>query len=156
MAHWTRKRDLDRNEACRLEALVYILFSRQIIYYQARQGLHSSFENPPGSVAWDIDIVKEMIGPRVGRMGLIETDSCAWGAKDPVSGKYYGKAFRFACTFDMQTMRRRCTKDHEHEVVQGRIREGLYKGRHRSAISGRYPLQLCQVWTSLAKGLLAG
>ena len=72
-------------------------------------------------------------------MTCIRTDLCAWGAKDPDSGKLYGKAMRFACTFSMVPLARTCSGDHEHEVVKGVVLRGAFKGTMRSALSGQYP-----------------
>lgn len=149
IAHWTRRRDLYRNEQARLEALVFVAFSRQLVCYQASRWRHSSIENPPRSVLWGLDIVQDMMAKA--KMTRIDTHLCAWGAKDPDSGKLYGKAMRFACTFSMAPLARTCSGDHKHEVVQGIIRRGPFKGMRRSAISGRYPLPLCAAWAALAK-----
>ena len=152
IAHWTRTRDLDRNEKARLEALVFIVFTRQLVYHQASRWRHSSIENPLHSVSGDLDIVKDMVDK--GSMEFVQTDLCAWGAADPESDNFYHKAMRFASTFNMKPLARTCPKNHEHEPVQGNVREGPLKGRRRSAISGQYPLSLCQAWTSLAKSYL--
>lgn len=149
MAHWTRRRDLDRNEQARIEALVFVVFSRQLVCYQASRWRHSSIENPPRSVLWKLDIVQDMIAKA--NMTCIDTDLCAWGAKDPDSGALYGKAMRFACTFSMVPLARTCSGDHKHEVIQGVVRRGAFKGRRRSALSGQYPLPLCAAWAALAK-----
>ena len=149
ISHWTRTRHLQANEASRLEALMFIQFSRQCVHYQASRWRHSSLENPPRSVAWDLDIVQDMV--LSADMDSVVMDLCAWGAKDPVSGRYYQKSMKFACTFSMQPLARTCPQDHEHEPVQGTIREGPFKGRHRSALSGRYPVPLCEAWVSLAR-----
>ncbi len=149
IAHWTRTRDLDRNEQARLRALVFIIFSRQIVDYQASRRRHSSVENPPRSVAWDLDIMKAMID--MANMECVETNLCAWGARDPGSGLLYQKAMRFASTFNMKPLARTCPKSHAHQVVEGVVSRGPLKGRSRSAISGQYPMPLCHTWTSLAK-----
>ena len=124
---------LGKDEMDRMESLLYITFSRQLVYYQASRWRHSSIENPQGSVAWDLDIVQDMI--HANKMSYKDTDLCAWGAKDPCSGKFYYKTMRLACTFNVESLMRRCHNDHEHEHVQGVIREGPFKGRSRSAIS---------------------
>ena len=151
IAHWTRIRDLDKNEMDRrrMESLLYITFSRQLVYYQVSRWRHSSIDNPQGSQAWDLDIVQDMI--HASKISIVDTDLRAWGAKDPCSGKLYNKTMRFACTFNMESLTRRCQKDHEHERARGVIPEGPLKGRSRSAISGQYPLPLCDAWASLAK-----
>ena len=152
IAHWTRIRDLDQNEMERVESLLYITFSRQLVHYQVSHRRHSSIENPQGSVAWDLDIVWDMI--RASNMRYVDVDLCAWGAKDPWSGKFYNKTMRFACTFNMEPLVRKCPKDHEHESVKGCIR-GSLKNRRRSAISGQYPLSLCEAWASLANTFIS-
>ena len=149
IAHWTRVRDLERNEESRLEALVYIIFSRQLVYYQASRRRHSSIENPPGSVTWDLDIVQDMV--HAGKMQCVRTDSCAWGSKDPVSGRFYRSSMKLACTFNIISLERKCPGYHEHEKVCGTIRKGLFKGMARSALSGRYPFSMCDTWASAAR-----
>ena len=151
IAHWTRRRvrDLERNEGSRLEALVYIIFSRQLVYYQASRRRHSSIENPSESLAWDLDIVQDMV--HAGKMQCVRTDSCAWGSKDPVSGSFYRSSMKLACTFNIMSLERKCPGDHEHEKVWGHIRKGLFKGMARSALSGRYPLSMCDAWASAAR-----
>ena len=154
ISQWTRIRDLDKNEATRLEALVFIQFSRQVVYYQASRWRHSSIENPRDSVSWDLDIVKDMIC--AGGMEYVDVHLCPWGAKDPSSGLFYNKAMRFASTFNMKPLIRRCPRNHEHEPIKGVVRDGPFKGRHRSALSGQYPLPLCDAWTSLAQQQILG
>ena len=149
IAHWARIRDLYQNEMERVESLLYITFSRQLVHFQVSHRRHSSIENPQGSVAWDLDIVRDMMS--ASNMRYVDMDLCAWGAKDPFSDKFYNKAMRFACTFNMESLARRCPKDHEHEIVKGTIKEGPFKNRRRSTISGQYPLPLCAAWASLAK-----
>ena len=94
MAHWKRIRDLDKNELDRMEALLYITFSRQLVYYQASRWRHSSIENPQCSLAWSLDIVQDMI--RASKMCCVDTDLCAWGAKDPCSGKFLQSVTHYA------------------------------------------------------------
>ena len=76
ISHWTRIRDLDKNEATSLEALVFIQFSRQVVYYQASCCRHSSIEIPRDSVSWNLDIVKDMIC--AGGMACVFMDLCPW------------------------------------------------------------------------------
>ena len=137
MGHWSRIRDLSKNEMDRMESLLYIAFSRQLVYYQVSQRRHSSIENPRSSVAWDLDIVQDMI--HASKMGIVDTDICAWGSKDPSNGKFFQQTQRIASTFNVKSLIRRCNKDHEHQHVCGRLRSWLF------------PLPLCDAWASLAK-----
>ena len=143
----------NKNEMDRMESLLHITCSRQLVYYQASRWRHPSIENPQCSLAWSLDIVQDMI--RASKMSCVDTDLCAWGAKDPCSRKFYHKTVRLACTFDVESLMRKCPKDHEHEIIQGAIRQGPFKGRTRSAISGQYPLPLCDAWASLAKRFIS-
>ena len=139
-----------------MESLLYITFSRQLVYYQASRWRHSSIENPQGSLAWSLDIVQDMI--KASKMSYVDMDLCAWGAIDPCSGLFYHKTMRLACTFNVESLMRRCQKDHEHELVQGRLealKGSILKVRTRSEISGQYPLPLCDAWASIAKRLIS-
>ena len=101
--------------------------SRQLVYFRPSRWQHSSIENPLGSVAWDLDVVQDML--QDSKMRYVDTDLCAWGAKDPCSDKFYSKTMQFACTFNVESLMRRCPTDHEHEPVQGVIREGTIQGQ---------------------------
>ena len=149
IAHWTRIRDLDANQQTRLEALAFIVFARQCVHYQSSRGRHASLENPAGSQAWNLDVVEEMISSS--GMGCMQTDLCTWGSVDPWSGKSYQKRSQFSSTFNMAPLARTCSRNHEHEAVQGAIPGGLCKGKRRSALSGQYPLPLCEAWVERAQ-----
>ena len=87
-------------------------------------------------------------------MCYVDMDLCAWGVKDVWSGKFYNKTMRFACTFNMEPLARKCPKDHEHESVKGYV-GGPLKNRRRSAISGQYPLSFCEAWAPLAETFIS-
>ena len=149
------------NEKDRLESLLYITCSRQLVHYQVSYRRHSSIENPQGSVAWDLDIVRDMMS--ASNMRYVDMDLCAWGAKDPWSGRFYNKTMRFACTFAMGPLARKCPKDHEHQRVvklfaqkRGEAVPGYSKRswRKRCEISAQYPLPFCEAWVTLAKTLI--
>ena len=129
------------NEKDSLESLLYITFSRQLVYYQASRWRHSSIVSPQESVVWDLDIVHDMI--RASKMSYVDIDLCAWGAKDQCSGMFYKKTFKFACTFDMSSLMRRCQEDHRHHNMKNKSR--VWRSAFR-----QLPLQLCDAWASLA------
>ena len=162
ISHWTRERDLDRNERDRMESLLYITFSRQLVYYQASHRRHSSIENPKGSVAWDLDIVQDMMG--ASNLCCVGVPLCAWGVKGMWSGKFFDKTMRFACTFAMEPLARKCPKDHEHQRVVKLFAQKRgepdpahsYRNWRKDAcvISAQYPLPFCEAWVTLAKTLI--
>ena len=154
IAHWTRIRDLDANEQTRLESLAFIVFARQVVHYQSSRWRHASLENPSGSQAWNLDVVQDTIS--FSKMSWVKTELCAWGAKDPCSGKHYQKCMKFSSTFNMGPLACKCPKNHEHEPVQGTISAGPCKGKRRSTISGQYPLPLCKAWVECAKSKIGG
>ena len=143
-----------------MESLLYITFSRQLVYYQASRWRHSSIENPQGSVAWDLDIVQDMMS--ASNMRYVDMDLCAWGAKDPWSGRFYNKTMRFACTFAMGPLARKCPKDHEHHRVIKHFAqkrgEGVpgpgYSKRNLRKQCEQYPFPFCEAWVTLAKTLI--
>ena len=96
---------------------LYITFSRQLVYYQARRWRHSSIDNPKGSAAWDLDIVLDTM--KASKMSYVDTDLCAWG------GKFYHKnemarTVRLACTFNVESLMRRCHAANGSRQAAGR------------------------------------
>ena len=85
------------------------------------------------SMAWSLDLVQDVI--HASKMSYVDTDLCAWGAKDPCSGKLYHKTMRFACTFNMESLMCRCQTDHEHEIIQGAIKRGPHS---RAGVGARF------------------
>ena len=149
MAHWCRRRDApSKDEAKRLEQLVFIAFARQIVHFQVTRGRHVSIENPMSSMSWKLDIVEDMI--ERGSLRAVETDFCYWGLTDPGNGLAYKKGVRLACSFDIAELGRRCSKNHEHQLIRGSVQQGTRQGEFRSKISGEYPHALCQAWATIA------
>ena len=153
LAHITRRQDDVTNEKSRLQALMFIVFTRQVVRFQASRRRHFSFENPPRCVSWDLDIVQSMLSQY--QMQCVGMDLCVWGAVDPGSGVAYKKAIKFACSFDISSLQRKCTRDHVHQKVEGVVASGPERGKRRSTISGRYPMPLCRAWAVIARGILS-
>ena len=146
MAHLTRNQDVSINEETRLQELVFIAFSRQVVKWQASRWQHVSIENPPRCFSWALDITQDMVD--VGRLAFVDFHGCAWGMVDPGSGLPYKKPMRIACTVDLSMLRRRCNKQHEHQRAEGCVASGERKGTRRSQVSGEYPLELCHAWVA--------
>ena len=146
MAHVTRNQDINSNEQTRIEQLVFIALSRQVVQWQVSRRQHVSIENPPRCRSWALDITQDMV--RVGKLTSVTFDGCAWGMVDPGNGLPYKKAMRIASTVDLSVLQRRCDRQHEHQIVEGCVCSGARKGTRRSQVSGEYPLELCHAWVA--------
>ena len=152
MAHFTRKRSLEEDEHTRLEQLVFIVYAAQVARYQREHGRHVSVENPPLCRSWRLDLVENML--RECCMATVDFDCCMYGAKDPGNGLLYKKAMRVACSVDLQALRCRCNRTHQHQRVEGVVESGTRKGKRRSTISGEYTWSLCRSWVSIMQAAI--
>ena len=156
LAHLTRKKSLQQNEAERLRELVHIVLTLQLASWQHRQGFMMSLENPPDAQSWKLDIMVQTL--RDTQMNKVFFHSCAWGHRDPGSGKPYLKRQCIAAfaSVDLSPLARRCVcpggrMAGVHERIEGvTIVPGKGKVR-RSVVSGEYPLTLCHAWGKIVK-----
>ena len=126
LGHMTQDQDIVRNEQTRMQELVFIVFSRQVVTWQASRGRHVSIENPPRCRSWALDTTQDTV--EVGKLSFVEFDGCAWGMVDPGSGLFHKRAMRIASTVDLSALRRVCDRQHEHERIQGSVASGARKG----------------------------
>ena len=77
-------------------------------------------------------------------------DQCEFGLEDPVSHKRYKKATRVISSFSLDSLRVRCSQDHEHEPVVGAVKVGNHWTR-RSKLAGAYPWRLRVAWARAIK-----
>ena len=147
MAHMTRNRPEEADEATRLESLAYIVFSKQVLEYQIDQGRYASFEQPPQCMSWQLEIVKGMMnyGGHLMDRTYITTDGCCWGAVDPGNGLPYKKAFGFwANVADLSSVAVHCQGRHPaHQTVHQNVATGPRAGERRTTVSGEYPEMMC-------------
>ena len=126
MAHWSWSRDSpSKDEAKRLEQLVFIVFARQVVHFQISRNRHVSIENPMTSMSWKLDIVEDM--SEFGSLRVVETDFCSWGLRDLGNGLAYKKGVRLPCS-DIAELGRRCSKNHEHQLIRGSVQQGTRQG----------------------------
>ena len=157
LAHLTRKKTREQNEADRLRALVHVVVTTQLANWQHRHNLIMSFENPPGAASWNLDIVQRTLAEA--KMQRVYFDSCAWGHCDVESGKPYLKrqCIAASASVDLSPLARKCTcpggrARGVHQVVEGTVRvPGEQKAVSRSTKSGEYPTALCRAWAQLVK-----
>lgn len=156
LAHLTRKKSLEQNEAERLRELVHIVLTLQLASWQHRQGFMMSLENPPDAQSWKMDIMVRTL--RDTQMKKVVFHSCAWGHHDPGSGKPYLKRQCIAAfaSVDLSPLARRCScpggrMAGVHQRIEGvTVVPGKGKVR-RSVKSGEYPLMLCHAWGNIVK-----
>ena len=146
MAHLTRDQDISRNAQTRLRELVFIAFSRQVVKWHASRWQRVSIESRPRCHSWALDITQDMV--KAGKLITVTFDGCAWGMVDPGNGRAYKMAMRIASTVDLSAMRRRCNRQHEHQIVTGNVDLGVRKGTSRTQAAGEYPRELCRAWVA--------
>ena len=150
IAHCTRKRSAEDDEANRIRELVHVVLTLQLARWQASQKYHMSFENPPRCASWRMDITQDTLAA-IGATKYF-FDSCAWGHRDPGNGKPYKKGQCIASTGNLSSLVRKCTcgsgKD-VHQVVEGMVSillPGATKRMRRSTYAGAYPKEMCKAW----------
>ena len=155
LAHLTRKKTLQQNEADRLRELVHLVLTLQLARWQHQKGFMMSLENPPCAQSWNLDIMqKTLMGTN---MKKVFFDSCAWGHRDPGSGKPYLKRQCIAAfaSVNLSPLVRRCSCGREagiHERIEGMTtRPGDPSKVRRSVLSGEYPMRLCHTWANIVK-----
>ena len=149
MAHFTRRDCPEVDENTRLENLVFIMFARQVGWWQHRHGKHFSFENPPRCRSWCFDVVGDMIN--MFSMDTVDFHCCMYGAVDPGNGLPYKKAMRIAMTLPLHELSVCCDKSHAHQTVEGVVGSGSRKGTARSKVSGEYTTMLCKRWVAIVQ-----
>jgi len=156
LAHLTRKKSLQQNEAERLRELVHVVLTLQLARWQHRHGFMMSLENPPDAQSWKLDIMLQTI--RDTQMRKVYFDSCAWGHVDLGSHKPYLKRQCIAAfaAVDLSPLARRCScpngrKAGVHERIEG-VTMVLGTGKVRKSVkSGEYPMMLCHAWGRIVK-----
>lgn len=103
-----------------------------------------SIENPPRCYSWKLDVVRDMICSC--NLKCVDMHLCMWGARDPGNHLAYKKGLRLASDIDLSPLIRLCDGTHTHQVVEGCVCSGEYRGKRRSTISGQYPMELCRAW----------
>ena len=150
LAHCTRNRSAEDDEATRLREMVHLVLTLQLARWQASHKLHISLENPPKCASWRMDITRDTLAAIGAKKYFF--DSCAWGHRDPGNGKPYKKTQCIASTGDLSSLVRTCTCGSGkgvHQIVEGLVSillPGATKKMRRSTYAGAYPKELCKAW----------
>ena len=150
LAHCTRRRSPEEDDATRLRELVHLVLSLQLARWQFKNGRHVSLENPPACASWRMDITMQTLAAIGATKHLF--DSCAWGHRDPGNGQLYKKPQCIASTGNLSCLERKCScGSNKHQVVQGVVSillPGQTKRVRRSTYAGAYPKRLCDAWAA--------
>ncbi len=158
LSQLVNKRSHAEQEARRLEALVHVQFTVLLSRWQVQHGRHASIEQPPRCRSWCLDIIVDLLAA-IGAKKY-GCDTCAWGGRDPGNNLPYHKAQQLASTANLSQLERRCKQPGggylhtEHQIVQGCVDAGPMKGRRRSAVSGTYPIEMCQEWAKIIETMV--
>ena len=122
-------------------------FAINVAVHQHDLGKYLTIENPESSAMWSLPIMKDLINLDGVSFGAAHI--CAYGLVDPVSRLPMRKAMKFVHNLpdeNMVEVFKKCTKDHEHQLVAGRC-----PGHgSRAVISQVYPELFCK---AVAKAL---
>ena len=89
---------------------------------QLERGDHFVWENPRGSAMWRESLLHQLLAIGKGRVRTVDSHMCAY-EKRGRSGKLLLKPSRwmFSHPFLAKALSRRCTRDHDHEVIEGTL-----------------------------------
>jgi len=127
--------DIGRAIALLGEGVEHLTFAMEVYEWQVRRGKIALFEHPDGSRAWDEHCVQRVLQlPGVIR---VRGDQCQFGLQTSPAEALNLKptGFMVNSAHIAKQLARRCTKDHEHQPLEG-------GGRTRKAEV--YPPKLCR------------
>ena len=142
----------ETNQQKRLEALAFVIFTCQVLKWQGNRGAKASYENGIGCSSHKLDIVQGMVQDM--QMKRYATASCAWGGRDPESGKPLAKQRLFVANWDCSRIVKRCTcpggkGKGTHQATMGKAKGSK---QSRSQYSGIYEPALCDEFVVAFKG----
>jgi hypothetical protein len=151
ISRWTASKKPEvwaRLRACANEMWVFAL---HLAVLQSRHGRRGSLEQPPRCASWRLRSTQEFY--------IAQPDwqhfcwpSCAYGMCDPVMGAPWKKMQGFLSNADLGPVAsRKCECRVRHAWAQGQIMSGPRRGEKRTAISGEYPVQMCQALASVVR-----
>ncbi len=110
---------------------------------QVKRGGYVVLEHPLRSWAWRLACTKELLK----HLHCVRGDSCAHGLRDPDTGTPILKPTRWATNDEVlrTALARRCVGDHEHMVIEGKLKDGTGRAQY----CGKY-------WPRLVKRLVDG
>ena len=135
-------------QALRRAAFHHLSLAARIMQWQHRCGRTGSLEQPSGCVSWDLPPVQAML--KLATWQRFSWPSCAYGHRDPGSGRLYLKRQGFLANVDLSDLCVPCTCGRvKHQCVSGLVQGGPRHGERRSAVSGEYPLAMCLALTAV-------
>ncbi len=124
------------------DARTHLRLAQQVVMWQSQQGLYASIEQPPGCVSWRKRRLQAL--GSLPNWNEVTFASCAYGHRDPGSGKLYRKFQKFGANVDISSLSRRCRCKTSHEVCQGHVVGGAQHGQARTSVAGAYPQAMCE------------
>ncbi len=153
--YWT---PLGRLTACRTdaewcalhsEARDHVRLATAVGLWQVHLGAAGSFEQPPRCASWRKRRVRHL--PEAGYKKYAFR-SCAWGHRNPGSGRPWQKRQCFAATHSLEALQIPCVcPPGAHDIVQGVIDEGPRRGERCSTVAGEYPPQMCAAFAAIVE-----
>ena len=131
--------------ALRQQAVRHLKLAVMILRWQSERGGRGSLEQPPRCISWKLRRTEALLSQPGWRR--FTWPSCAYGHRDPGTGRLYRKEQAFASNVDLTEMQLKCTCARgSHQIVNG-VQRGA--GERRATISGEYPLGMCNKLASI-------
>ena len=148
MSRFTAIRTQTEWKALRAIASHHLKLAVRIMRRQSSQGRTASFEQPPRCISWRLHCVQDLV--ELPGWSRYSWPSCAYGHKDPGSGRPFLKRQSFAANVDFTSLQVPCScPKGSHQRVQGVVQSGERAGLRRTVVSGEYPPMMCDKLASL-------
>lgn len=125
------------------QAMTYLRFSLHLLRVQSEAARGGSLEQPPAAGSWRLPITKAFIA----ECGWEKTTfpSCSYGMRDPDTGLPWRKRQCILSSSSMAVLASRRCACTSHSTIQGHVRGGEFRGKRKTALSGAYPTQMCEL-----------
>ncbi len=151
IGRWTAYRTPEQWAALREKAIGHWYFALHLLVLQQRRGAKGSVEQPTRCASWKLRISQQFYTENP-EWEHFHWPSCAYGMRDPVTGAPWNKTQGFLSNASLAPMRRKCTCwPVRHGIVLGVIKSGPRRGERRSAISGEYPVRMCEALATVVQ-----
>ena len=138
----THDREHDIHELKKAVALLG--FAVQVCKLQMEGSRYFILEQPQGASSWNVKELRNLVNH--GNVHCIDLDMCSYGLKDYANGELHRKATKLATNMDVDVcclLGKRCKGDHEHQVLEGKVKHHEYGWVNRTRLAQVYTPEFC-------------
>ena len=138
----THDAEYDKHEL--RKAMTLLGFAVQVCKLQMEGSRFFVLEQPQGASSWNVKELRNLVDHR--DVHCIDLDMCGYGLKDYVTGALHRKTTKLATNMDVDvccSLGRRCTGDHEHQVLEGKVKHHEHGWVNRTRLAQVYTPEFC-------------